>query len=233
MDSLKEIYYIDNDITFRHSYSSLFGTIVSLFDSNNEQIEYFETLTSKFLFLLTYYEQKSNDTTSSFFHALRKLYDHINLDVSRLRYNESHIKKQIESLKSETVNIKKEKEQLKQNIDKLQELSQKTKKELKSSKTDYITLLGIFASIIMACFGSMTFSTSVLNNINTVSIYRLIVIALIIGLVFVNIISILTVFITKLHDKKIKTINIVTIIFNIMIILGLTITFILYKFKIL
>ena len=40
-------------------------------------------------------------------------------------------------------------------------------KEIKGVEKEYITILGIFASIVLAFVGSFTFSTSVLNNSET------------------------------------------------------------------
>ena len=54
----------------------------------------------------------------------------------------------------------------------------------KGMEKEYISILGIFASIVLAFVGGLTFSTSVLANIDKASIYRLVIIACIIGIVF-------------------------------------------------
>ena len=38
---------------------------------------------------------------------------------------------------------------------------------------EYISILGIFAAVVLAFTGGIAFSTSVLKNINTVSVYRI------------------------------------------------------------
>lgn len=73
--------------------------------------------------------------------------------------------------------------------------------ELKGIEKEYITILGIFAAIVLAFVGALTFSTSVLNNAVNTGIYKLSVIALIIGFVFYNLVAILLDFLREINDK--------------------------------
>lgn len=70
----------------------------------------------------------------------------------------------------------------------------------------YITILGIFASIVLAFTGGIAFSTSVLENIANVSIYRLILIVTGLAFVLVNVIYILTRFVMEISKKESETI---------------------------
>lgn len=74
-------------------------------------------------------------------------------------------------------------------------------KEIKGVEKEYITILGIFASIILAFVGTFTFSTSVLNNVSDTNALKLVAIALVIGLVFFNIINVLIQFLREINDK--------------------------------
>lgn len=74
-------------------------------------------------------------------------------------------------------------------------------KEIKGVEKEYITILGIFAAIILAFVGSFTFSTSVLNNIANVSVLELSVVALVIGIVLFNLIAYLIDFLKEINDK--------------------------------
>ncbi len=69
---------------------------------------------------------------------------------------------------------------------------------------EYITILGIFASIVLAFTGGIVFSSSVLENIHKSSIYRISIIAFIIGLVFFNLIWLLMDFIRDINGKVIR-----------------------------
>lgn len=74
-------------------------------------------------------------------------------------------------------------------------------KEIKGVEKEYITILGIFAAIILGFVGTFTFSTSVLNNVSDTNAFKLIGIALVVGLVFFNIIYVLIQFLREINDK--------------------------------
>lgn len=76
------------------------------------------------------------------------------------------------------------------------------KEEMKIIEREYITILGIFAAIMLAFVGSYTFSTSVLNNIGKVSLSSLIIIASLIGTIFYKIISLLLSFLYDINGKE-------------------------------
>ena len=80
-------------------------------------------------------------------------------------------------------------------------------KEIKGIQKEYITILGIFAAIMLAFVGSFTFSTSVLNNVGKTDVFELVIVALVIGLVFILLISILIDFLREINDKVIKDKN--------------------------
>lgn len=82
------------------------------------------------------------------------------------------------------------------------EVKSKLHDEIKGIEREYVTILGIFASIVLAFVGGITFSTSVLQNIDKVSIYRLILIVDAIGIIFINIIYLLVSFILRINDKE-------------------------------
>lgn len=54
--------------------------------------------------------------------------------------------------------------------------------KLENSQKEYISILGIFAAVVLAFTGGIAFTTSALNNIAQASIYRMVGILLIIGL---------------------------------------------------
>ena len=74
-------------------------------------------------------------------------------------------------------------------------------KEIKGIQKEYITILGIFAAIMLAFVGAFTFSTSVLNNLGKADTLELVAVAIVIGLVFVLLISILIDFLRDINDK--------------------------------
>lgn len=99
-------------------------------------------------------------------------------------------------------------EATKENLEKLNVLSEEVKDKANKVQHESITVLGIFASIVLTFTGGMMFSTSVLENIGNASAYRIIIIALIIGLVLLNAVIALIMYIGKVvHLKEIKKTN--------------------------
>ena len=78
------------------------------------------------------------------------------------------------------------------------------KEQLENSQKEYISILGIFAAVVLAFTGGFAFSTSVLNNIAQVSIYRIILVSLVIGLVLINVLFGLFYYINSLLSKENK-----------------------------
>lgn len=73
-----------------------------------------------------------------------------------------------------------------------------------NQQKDYIAILGIFAGVVIAFISEIAFSTSVLNNISNVSVYRIIIVALVIGFVAVNVLFGLFYYIDRLVNKEPK-----------------------------
>lgn len=97
--------------------------------------------------------------------------------------------------------------------------------QIKGIEKEYITILGIFASIVLAFVGGITFSTSVLQNISNVSIFRLLLVIDILAFVLINIIYILVKFIFTINNKNshlfsITSLNIACLIIAIVIIVS-------------
>ncbi|PAF41442.1 hypothetical protein [Helicobacter sp. 11S03491-1] len=122
---------------------------------------------------------------------LKKLEDHINLDFIHLRYYE-------EKFSTFNVSLEKQKESLKV----LVTTNEKLENDLKNQKNQYITILGIFASIVLAFVGVFTFSTSIFSNIDKSSIYRLIFVMAFIVCLFTNLLYFLFDFIKNIGMEK-------------------------------
>ena len=79
--------------------------------------------------------------------------------------------------------------------------------EIKGVEKEYITILGIFAAIMLAFVGTFTFSTSVLNNVTDTNVYKLAVISIVIGFVFYNLVGMLIGFIKEINGKSAGSID--------------------------
>lgn len=125
-----------------------------------------------------------------------KLYDHINLEIVRLNNYDQEIKKAISQIQLSSAETQKQVEQFNT---KIQESWDVTKKESEKLKSEYISILGIFASIVLSFTAGMAYSTSVLSNIHKASIYRTIIITALLGMIIIAIIWLLMDFIKSIH----------------------------------
>lgn len=105
---------------------------------------------------------------------------------------------QSKQLEEDLVEIHKEVEVAKALSDYTQKISKKAKNKVEDAQKESITILGIFASIVLAFTGGMMFSSSVLENISKSSAYRIIIITLIIGFVLINTIVALALYLNNI-----------------------------------
>lgn len=162
--------------------------------------------------------------------AIKKLYDHVNLDIARITYSDAADRRisgesSLENLQSQINSLQKELQKAKNIKADYQDTEKKiveVEAKLDNSQKEYITILGIFAAVVLAFTGGIAFSTSVLNNIAQASIYRTVVISLLIGLVLINVLFGLFYYINSLVNKDKKIVPL--IISNLVIIVLLFIT---------
>lgn len=107
--------------------------------------------------------------------------------------------------------------------DSIEEAKENLHKQIKGVEKEYITILGIFASIVLAFVGGITFSTSVLQNISAVSIFRLLLTVDFLAFVLINTIYVLVKCIFAINDKgtdmfNIKIVNITCLVIACVII---------------
>lgn len=138
--------------------------------------------------------------------SLKKLYDHVSLDIARIAYSDG-ADRRVEQ-KDSIAQIKKEVTIIQASVGKakkdLNDQVEDVQKKVGDAQKEYIAILGIFASVVLAFTGGIAFSTSVLENMHLVSIYRVVIIALIIGLVLINALYGLFYYVSKLIYQKEK-----------------------------
>lgn len=121
-------------------------------------------------------------------------------------------------------------EKTKKALEDLQKTSNDVVDKMESVQKDSITILGIFASIVFAFTAGMLFSSSVLENIDKASPYRLVGIVLLIGAVITNLIVLLLLYIDRI--RMVKQVKIVyprsIIIMNVFYIIGFIADFVVW-----
>ena len=179
---------------FYHNYSSFFPLILEL------SREYdLDGLTNNLESLQLFLDQDYLDGTKRYsewlFHPVRKLCDHLNLEISRLNYyasNESKIdlaEQKANDLSAST----------KEAIRSLNIATRKTK----SIQNEMIAVLSIFAAVVMAFFGGINFISSAIASLETSHIFKSAAIVLVAGTVVFNTIFLLLYTIAKIVDRDI------------------------------
>ncbi|GAA7254367.1 hypothetical protein JP0040_00790 [Helicobacter pylori] len=135
-------------------------------------------------------EIQNNREVESIKPKLEKLYDHMNLECIRLQ----DFDEKMSRVKDVSIRL----------VDDLNKNYKKLSEELNKQQTQYITILGIFASIVLTFVGGLAFSTSVLSNIDKANAYRLVFVMAFIALFFGNILYLLFSFLSKISLSKEK-----------------------------
>ncbi|GAA9212850.1 hypothetical protein BTM418_06690 [Helicobacter pylori] len=177
---LKEIY----EGECKHKYSKITTIILN---STRDKEQAFMMLTQN---IKTLKEIQDNKEVESIKPKLEKLYDHMNLECIRLQ----DFDEKMSRVKDVSIRLE---DDLNKNYKKLSE-------ELNKQQTQYITILGIFASIVLTFVGGLAFSTSVLSNIDKANAYRLVFVMAFIALFFGNILYLLFSFLSKISLSKEK-----------------------------
>ena len=210
---LEDIYYKCDDENSRHYYSDIFSTL-TLIDGDSE-IGSLEILAQNMQTIKDGYTIENVDNNGNKIDIRKeiiKLYDHTNLDIARINYTKTMSNETMSELvktklfsKELEKKVKASEEWVrksqKRTINHIEIMSNDIKKNQKDMQKEYISILGIFASIVLAFTGGMTFSSSVIENIHKASIYRVTIIALIVGFVFINIIWLLMDFIKTITGR--------------------------------
>lgn len=188
-----EEYLATKDKMERILYSEISSYIFSL--ETNEQGIFNTNIEKLMVYTLG---ENDNKISSDCSKIVVKIYDHFHLILEQTDSTQNFLSKGLENTEA------------------------RINKEVKKMEREYITILGIFAAIVLAFVGGITFSSSVLQNIGDVSIYRLLFVIDALAVILANVLWLLINFIIKINDKEInpfyiKTFNIICLIFGIII----------------
>ena len=165
--------YIDD---FRHLYSGIFAIITRIDGNDGLKLDVLQQNISSL------HEKSLEDKDySELKPKLDKLYDHINLDIARIKYTKEIAIRMEEAYKATNKDLR--------------EISDRAE----NMQKEYITILGIFSSIVITFVAGMVFSSSVLNNVDKASVYRLTFVMLMIALFVFNLVYLLLDYISRIN----------------------------------
>lgn len=207
---LEDIYASpEGEPTFRHLYSNIFSWLTLI---DNDPAMSIDVLAENLRVLRTNYipsrhngvvaESKVIDIGDS----LTKLYDHVNLDVSRINYVKT-IGLYGEA-KQRILEIETQSKQLDLQIASAEKAAASAEEKAENSQRESTAILGIFAAIVLTFTGGLAFSTSVLENIGNASIVRLLMAGLLIAFTLLNTIHMLLRFIGSIAHANTPNLHI-------------------------
>ena len=176
---------------YRHPYSEIFILLSEL--DNNEKAS-IDILVENLLKLYEFSRTKTNQELAL---NIQKLYDHVNLDVARINY----IKKIDRRFSMDRDTTKNSISEMNSEVSKMKENVEEYIGKVDNSQKEYVTILGIFASVVVTFTGGVTFASSVLSNIGTTTNYRVIFVALILGIIIFNVIYCLLDFLKHINKS--------------------------------
>lgn len=169
----------------RHLYSVISEYMID--KSNEEKIPFFAYGIRELINKVEDSEEKKN-----FKKKLFKLYDHIQLEYTRLI---SVTKKLEQQIRVSEITI----ERFENKMGELNIKAEKLDDKIRNMEKEYIAILGIFSAVVLAFVGEMAFSTSVLENMYQIEhVENVIAIITMIGIVFANILFLLFNFVSYL-----------------------------------
>lgn len=187
----KILYKIYGNEEFRHSYADL-----SRFLENELVSDQRDQLVK----LLDHILNKLNESDIELFpnkntalKKIGKLADHVDLESIRLT--------RIEGIMYINERVSKSQQQIEKNMKESEKLSRSLRYSLRNTNTQLVSVLGIFAGIVLAVFGGLSFFSSVFNNIDNISNYKLVFITALTGFTLFNVISFLLAAVAYLTDK--------------------------------
>ena len=209
---LEALYYSPNkEDRYRHFYSDIFTVLTQIQQAPNQNQGDINILGQNLSLIRAGYNPQNRDEHGNIIDisdSIQKLYDHVSLDIARILYSDAGDRKT--AGETTIVDVQSQLNQIQVEIDKAKLAQNNVETELGKQQREYISILGIFAAVVLAFTGGIAFSTSVLNNINTASVYRILVVSLIIGLVLINILFGLFYYVDRLvnglqeNRKKLK-----------------------------
>lgn len=198
--------YDEADEKFRHMYSDvcaiLFGFLVDNGKLDDGVPPQAVKLANNVALLLEEIKRRNPDSRAV--GCVLKLSDHIELENKRMRYMTLQNRAQQKSAKSLR---KKFETSLASEVDKASKsFDERVKAQIEETQQklqrNYISILGIFAAIVVAFMSGTAFSSSVLENIDKASIYRISFVVLIVAFFMFNLVCALFMFLNKVSEIK-------------------------------
>lgn len=197
----KEEQYINDlmkiyDGEYRHDYSIFFPILNQIYQEKDDSS--IPTLTQNIGFLRQYVDEKyCDESTGAYDKSVRqivKLLDHLNLEASRLEVSNGS-KSEIDSLRRQLDDSRDELKKVKNDLD-------KAAKKAAGLQTEFISILSIFSAVVLLFVVDTQAITSAMISMQNSSIFRVVLVASMCGLVLFNGLFMLFQFVSYIITKN-------------------------------
>lgn len=201
---LEDIYdYEDVNDKFRHYYSEIFSWL-SLIDKLPDETEGdLNILAENVRGLKEHYKAVNykGDRLINIYSQLEKLYDHINLEISRIHYLEALQSDSESNLDQIRCSLNELNKTANEEFSKVNKMSRK----VNNAYSEFVSILGIFSAIVLVFFGGTSLLGNAIEVLTKVSIYKSIISCTIVGLLIADIIFIFFALLAKILDRDISS----------------------------
>ncbi|RFZ77306.1 hypothetical protein DS742_19130 [Lacrimispora amygdalina] len=188
---LKEVYSSD----FRHSYSEFFPAILDINQSSDGNLDF---LAENLERLRNYVEEDfitGKNEFTEMHKSFDKLCDHLNLEISRVRYSSQNDEK--------TNDLSRRLETAREEMNTSTKKLSKASKKAESIQTELISVVSVFSAIVISFSGSLSFIGSAINGIRDTYICKMILTLLICGFILFNTTFLLMYLVGKIIGRSI------------------------------
>ena len=141
-------------------------------------------------------QQKCLESLNTPVEGIEELRDSYGKLARELEGRKAELQKDIESHNKTKAEI----QTLSESLKSTSETAERAVKKIQMAESHSITILGIFASVVLAFVGGLAFSSSVLQNIGNASIYKIVLVSCGIAAVLINLIYLLLRFIREINQ---------------------------------
>ena len=194
----------------RHSYSFVTSYVLERDKKDGSFSEQFQLIAANLSMVLDVIKGDARYADGDLLKFIYKLMDHANLELTRLGYFERKFF-QLHKLNKE----------LSENYKKTSNELTTVNQSINSQRNQYITILGIFASIVITVFAGLSISSSIITSVHNSAVAKLCFFSCLTGFIVFNILVALFCFLTKINNIGLgNKYWILVIVFNIFMIIG-------------
>ena len=211
---------------FRHSYSELSKFLLKT--QTEDFHDQFVILVDRLRTLkesLDKQKGKGSDLdTDELRKGVAKLYDHVNLELIRIdyfTYKFNDIGQTLEQANNSINLLTETSNDVANSVIDLERRFDNVKDEIEAQRNQYITILGIFASIVITVFAGLSISSSIITSVHNSAVAKLCFFSCLTGFIVFNILVALFCFLTKINNIGLGyKYWILIIVFNIFMAIG-------------